>query len=573
MAFLLGDWRVEPSLNLLSRGEKSVRVEPKVMELLVFLAAEAGDVVSKEAIMGALWPGVHVTQSSVFRHVSMLRLALEDDPKRPRYLETVPKRGYRLLVAPTDATSESAPARGRLRPVLGTLALVAVAVAIVAVVTFGRAPESRPGTRIAVAPFEDDGAPDVARALGAMLRHELELIDGVEVLRQSVRPGAERVDAVLAGDVRIGPDGRLVLEIELVESETGDRLWSGVVHGTYEDVASRQRATALEIASTVGATPSANDRRRATRHRPDGAAYRAYLEGELYENRVDCGSYARSISAYDEAMARDARFVDVYPRLFDGHIASAVLGCGPSEPAFDALRELLSRAEGEGLNASQLLQGRAALELWRDGDVRRALERFREAGDLPAAHAEADVSYAVALTIAGRARDGLREAERCLEALPVDLGENWALGTLLYLAGDYEEAAEQLRATLELYPGHRPTLQILALSYLFAGDSRSAVETAERAESVQGERWNRFDAVPGFVYASTGDSARGRDRLARWESRAEEAWVPKTALALLNLGLGEIGVAQTLLEQARTERDPWVLLVPVDPAFAGLSPP
>jgi tetratricopeptide (TPR) repeat protein len=148
----------------------------------------------------------------------------------------------------------------------------------------------------------------------------------------------------------------------------------------------------------------------------------------------------------------------------------------------------------------------------------------------------------------------------------MDLGENWALGGVLYLSGRYEEAIDQFVQTLELYPGY----QMLALRFLMAGDAGRAVVTASAAEAKEDERWNRFDAVPGYIYARAGDPERARAVLARWKRRAEREWVPKTSLALLELGLGNDVEAARWIKEARRERDPWLVLMKQDPAFGAL---
>ncbi len=107
--FELGDWLVRPSLNRLSRGGDDVQVEPKLMDVLAFLAANAGEVVSKDDITGAVWTDRFITDSVVTRAIAALRRALADDAHDPRYIETISKRGYRLI-APVAAASRQAPA-------------------------------------------------------------------------------------------------------------------------------------------------------------------------------------------------------------------------------------------------------------------------------------------------------------------------------------------------------------------------------------------------------------------------------------------------------------------------------
>src|SRR5262245_1603937 len=94
---LIGDWSVEPALDALRRGGEIVRLEPKAMELLVFLASRPGEVVSREELLAAVWPGVVVGDEALSQAVTKLRKALGDDVRAPTYIETISKRGYRLI--------------------------------------------------------------------------------------------------------------------------------------------------------------------------------------------------------------------------------------------------------------------------------------------------------------------------------------------------------------------------------------------------------------------------------------------------------------------------------------------
>ena len=95
--FRLGEWLVQPTLNRLSNDERVVQIEPKLMDVLVFLASNAGQVVSKNDITDAVWPEVFITESVITRSIAGLRRAFADDVKSPRYIETISKRGYRLI--------------------------------------------------------------------------------------------------------------------------------------------------------------------------------------------------------------------------------------------------------------------------------------------------------------------------------------------------------------------------------------------------------------------------------------------------------------------------------------------
>src|SRR5712692_7835796 len=96
--FRIGPWLVQPSLNVISQDGTTVHLEPKVMEVLVCLAQRAGEPVLREELIQAVWPRTFVTDDALKRCISELRRVFEDDAHEPHIIETIPKRGYRLLV-------------------------------------------------------------------------------------------------------------------------------------------------------------------------------------------------------------------------------------------------------------------------------------------------------------------------------------------------------------------------------------------------------------------------------------------------------------------------------------------
>ena len=105
--FRIAGWLVQPSLNRLTDGDREVQVEPKLMDVLVYLAENAGQVVSKNDITDAVWPDLFITESVITRSIAGLRRAFADDAKNPRFIETISKRGYRLI-AEVDRGGEAA---------------------------------------------------------------------------------------------------------------------------------------------------------------------------------------------------------------------------------------------------------------------------------------------------------------------------------------------------------------------------------------------------------------------------------------------------------------------------------
>jgi DNA-binding winged helix-turn-helix (wHTH) protein len=112
----IGEWRVDPNLDELSREGQTIRPEPRTMRLLLYLAVHAGRVVDMQELLDEVWPNVVVTQGSVYQAIGQLRRILGDESEHPKYIENLPRRGYRLIapVAPWDvrpaAADDSRPA-------------------------------------------------------------------------------------------------------------------------------------------------------------------------------------------------------------------------------------------------------------------------------------------------------------------------------------------------------------------------------------------------------------------------------------------------------------------------------
>ena len=105
--FRLGTWEVRPRRNELKSGEETRHLEPKAMNLLVFMTSNAPEVVSKNAIIDSVWEGRIISEGTLTNTIAELRRALGDDARHPRYIETIPKRGYRLIATVEPISSST----------------------------------------------------------------------------------------------------------------------------------------------------------------------------------------------------------------------------------------------------------------------------------------------------------------------------------------------------------------------------------------------------------------------------------------------------------------------------------
>jgi DNA-binding winged helix-turn-helix (wHTH) protein/TolB-like protein/Tfp pilus assembly protein PilF len=322
----VGDWTVEPALFQLSAKGQTVKLEPKAMSVLVYLAARPGEVVSREALLSAVWPGVVVGDDSVTQVVIKLRKALGDAAENPAYIQTIAKGGYRLVAPvarPERGVSRTPPAgrpRARWTAAAGVAALLLVAAVVwwtqsERAATPGRAPAANAVSAqpsVAVRPFEalanDQRETVLARGITADLVTDLSKVGSLQVI--DVEAGAPQSRYLVSGSVqRIGE--RLRLQVHLSDAETGKQLWSERYDRPLADLFSIQEELGPKILGILPAkVGEAELRRVAHRYTHNLKAYEDFHRGQLAlivrqkeENEAARGLFRRAI-AQDAAFAR-----------------------------------------------------------------------------------------------------------------------------------------------------------------------------------------------------------------------------------------------------------------------------
>jgi DNA-binding winged helix-turn-helix (wHTH) protein len=141
----IGEWTAHPATNELRRGDEAVRLEPKAMDLLMALARRPGAVASREELLAEVWPGMVVGDEALSQGITKLRRALGDDSRSPRYIETISKRGYRLLATVGGAPAGAARRSPRTipRPLLAAVAFSVMMLAVL-LLLFPREPAPPP---------------------------------------------------------------------------------------------------------------------------------------------------------------------------------------------------------------------------------------------------------------------------------------------------------------------------------------------------------------------------------------------------------------------------------------------
>ena len=485
---ILGRYRLEPVRGVLILPDgASVQLRPQTARVLAVLVERAGEIVSRDELLAAVWPGTSVTDDSVTQCIREIRSSLGTDGHR--LLHTYPKRGYMLDSAATqaDAVPSGWSRRWRL-PLAAAGGLVALVVAIAIFTAWDSAPtDGRP--QIAVLPFEDLYQTDRWSRIGAGLSAEIVATlaredwievrwDGPEQVRQ---PHAEGY--VLSGTIS-ADSGHLRLTGTLSEAETGRVLWSEVWAGREAEIFDMQSQVLEKIEATVAPVWTGVIARRRMAEVSGGTenvgAYDLYLRAIEQKHRFTPEALAAAEQYLDEALALDAEFARAWSALAVvqllrmGHTTSRAAFEAHLDRRIEATRQALrlSPNDPEALLQATFLYGRDHEHAKAEAALRRAAEL---AGNNPDLLAE--------LAWGGSRRapvgpDAVAWADRALALNPTPPAWYFAgLATAAFYAGEYNRAAEAFAAA----PQTTEVLYRRAATAAQLGDLASASAYLSRA--------------------------------------------------------------------------------------------
>jgi DNA-binding winged helix-turn-helix (wHTH) protein/TolB-like protein/Tfp pilus assembly protein PilF len=487
----IGEWWVDRTTNELGRGGDTVHVEPKAMEVLMALAGRAGEVVSREALLEAVWPGVVVGDEALTQGIIKLRKALGDNPRAPSYIETISKRGYRLI-APVgkDGVAAAPAARRRLWPALVAGAALA-ALAAAGVLLYDSPAEPVPEAfeaggsaplTVMVLPFETLGAGVeqgyLARGIGADLMTDLSRLSGLRLIAASGEP-AKSARYLVTGSVQ-REAAALRINVRLVEARSGEQVWTQRFERPFGDLFAIQSEISRSLAEHLpGKISDAERRRLAKRYTASLEAYDHFLRAQalFLVRRPEDNQRARALFA--KAIELDPKFARAYAGLAMTH-------------AMDY------RYQGSAESSAALERALQLAETAREIDA-----------DIP------DVHWALAFVQTQRRRHG--EALKSLQR-SIELNRSYAdayglMGGIYTYIGEPAKTIPLLRNALRLNPdGGYLYFLLLGRAYLFENDVEQALINLREAQA------RNPDDLETRIFLAAALVARGDLPAAEWEA-------------------------------------------------------
>jgi TolB-like protein/DNA-binding winged helix-turn-helix (wHTH) protein len=556
--FRIGPWTAAPALNVLERDGRPVRIEPRAMDVLVFLARRNGAVASVDELLAAVWKGMIVGDGSVYLAIRQLRQALDDGADGTSLIETIPKRGYRLTV-PVElvgrAVNDAAVPRLRVplpAAIAGAVSILAAVVAAILAIT-GVTPRDADrfssARSVAIQPFvdlsSDPAQRDLAKGVTAEVLGALASVRDLRVIEaeQDARANgaALDVDQVLRGSVRTDGD-QVRITAQLADARTGAQLWSETYERALGDRFSIEDEVAASVADALQVTLGVGDVGRTPGMTNDVAAYAEYRRAMQLNLEWQPESFQRAISHLQRAVALDPSFSLAWGGLNTVYSNGALAVPARAEAWRPRGSRALEEARALTPDAPHVLleSGIAAL---RSGRWLDAASLYRRLDDSYARHGLADRAWGprgVFLLAVGRVREAVPALEHARAQEPLAPAFAGFLSQAYLAAGDPAAAVAEVDRGLAL-EGLEANLRRAGLTAALARGDRAEIDARLSAmlEADAGVEMEREllalpdapAAAPAAIAArAEGASAATKASLARWAAFYGE---PELALELL----------------------------------------
>ena len=496
--FKIGDWLVSPAVNFISSNGGGTRVEPKAMQVLVYLSEHPG-VVSKDQLISAVWPDVFVSDDVLPGCISMLRKAFKDNARRPRFIETIHKSGYRLLLPaePVSTNGHELASQAfvphspwqRIRTRLVPFLVVAMVLLSITVAGILRLRSRTSHDSLAVLPFSnpdnDSRSQYLSDGIAEQVVDDLSQIQTLKVMAWTTvshyrqpqldvrRVGSDlKVKAVLTS--RLLRDGnRVVVQTELVDVASGSQLWGQRYERTMADLSDLQRQLSQDIATNLRVRLTGNEHQKILH--PSSAspeAYELYLKGRFFWGQRTKVSLQQGINYFEQAIHSDPNFALAYAGLADSY--NLLDDWGKTAPR-DSFPKARAAAEKAIALDDSLAEARVSLAMVRasyDWDWNGAEQEFRRAIALNPNYATAHQWYGLLLASLGRFPEAEAEVIRAQQLEPLSPIINMAVAEVFTWERRYDDAIAEYKRIIVLDPSfsgaYGNLAEVYALKHMYA---------------------------------------------------------------------------------------------------------
>lgn len=569
-----GAFELDLQNNELRRAGVLLKLSPQQFQVLRLLAESAGQLQSREDIQREVWGTDTFVDfdRNLNVCVAQVRATLNDDSDAPRFIQTVPKRGYKFIAPVERIALGEAPARTSRsvpRPYLSWFAVALAACLVIGALYAMLHRPIRPArTMIAALPFENltgdpkedlftDGlTEEVISQLGLLNPDRLGVIGRTSVMhyksgsRTIDQVGRDlHVDYILEGTVRRS-DGRMRISARLIKVDDQAQVWSNTSERDQAELFRIEEESAAQIAGAVSGKLLGGAAAQVASHAHNQRAYQAYLNGLYLEHKETRSDLERSSAYFEESARLDPQFDAAYAAQAETEVALGRSGAA-SEETWKRAREAAQKALSINERNAEAHNALANVLFWREWNWPQAEQHFTRAiainSSLPVAHHD----YAFFLVAMKRTEQGLTSLRRAIALDPLSPRVNIDAGWLFLQAHHFDDAIRQARRARELEPGLAEASACILRCLLYQKKYREIAETLHLAAGNPEEALKR-------IY----------EQKLQQEERDGSADV--FTMATQYTFLGQNGKALDALDKAYARRSIMMPLLKTEPAFAAL---
>lgn len=605
-----GVYEINFAAQQLRKHGVRVRLAGQPLAILAMLLERPGEVVTREELQGRLWASDTFVdfEHSLNSAIKKLRAALNDTPENSRYIETLPRVGYRFIApvqevpvkghAPIAADWNSVlpkverPLQRRWVILLGlVIALLAAAGAYVQRLHFWPRTQQTSGKlMLAVLPFQNltgdagqeyfsDGlTEEMIAQLGRLDPEHLGVIARTSVMHykhsqeQLDRIGPELgVQYVMEGSVRRDGD-KVRISAQLIQMKDQSRVWARQYDRELSNLLALQGEIAQEIADEIQLTLGEHRRidisRQALIPPRTSEAYDFYLRGQYFWNKRTPEGFEKAIECFQQSIAKDPNYARAYAGLADSY---ALLGGYTLSPQ----TEFMPKARSAALRALQidesLPEAHTALALIvqnYDWDWQTAEKEYRRAIELNPNYATAHHWYAEHLMWLGRFDEALRESERARQLDPLSMIIAADNGVILYSSRQYDRAIEKFRSVEAMEPNFSRT-GMVTNAYVEKGLFAEALADVEQRRRASGDGPWTWAALA-YIYGRSGQQVQARSALEKLQQLNRRQQIEPAAIAWGYIAVGDKEQALAWLEKAYAQHSPVLVALKVEPGYDSL---
>jgi TolB-like protein/DNA-binding winged helix-turn-helix (wHTH) protein/Tfp pilus assembly protein PilF len=564
----------------LRKSGVKVKLHAQPLAVLKILLERPGEIVSREELQQELWGNNTFVdfEHGINKSINKLREALTDSADTPRYIETLPRRGYRFIAPvnfPTPALELVPPAKSKSKLHFALWAAGAAVLLAVGIYWFGfwnrasRAP-ALGKAMLVVLPFENlsgddsedyfaDGlTEEMIAQLGQLQPMHLGVIARTSAMRykhtqESVAQiGHELgVNYLLEGSVRLAGQ-RVRITAQLIQTGDQTHLWAESYETPLTDILKVQREIAERITSSLRLELLPSHKSDLTEAHFDPEAYRKYLLGLNESRKGTREGFKKAVQYFQDAIAIDPRDARPYAALADAYSAAVPYYLAPQE-ARAPIKQAIHKALELDPNFANAHATMGDIALLFDWDWPAAKAEYDRALELNPNLPEAHLGYEIYLATLGRHDEAITHARQAFLSDPLAVEtRTWTLW-VNYFSGHLQETVDEAKRTLEIEPHAALPYALLAVATADLGQRDEAVRAAQNALRVGGDSGSVI-ATAASALARAGEKDRARQALNQALAIEKKRYVCNFLIAGVYLDLGETDHAYDSLEKAFRQR-------------------